>query len=99
MEHEREIGDATFMNLSYLCKMGNDWRKKLALRRKDATYLLLKRAANLQLQGQIRKANYLTELQHEEKRIKNYQSQMGASFPTHMRDRQVQIEEQIRNIK
>ena len=79
--------------------MGNDWRKRLALRRKDATYLLMKRTANLQLQAQIRKANYLTELQHEEKRIKNYQSQMGEAFPTHMRDRQVQIEEQIANIK
>ena len=90
------------MNLSCLSsklKMGSKWRKQLELRRKDATHLLLKRVANLQLQGQIRKANYLTELQHEERRIKNYQSQMGASFPSHMRDRQVQIEEQIRNIK
>ena len=79
--------------------MGNYWRKQLALRRQDAPRLLVKRAANLQLQAQIRKANYMTELQHEERRIKNYQSQMGASFPTHMRARQVQIEEEIRNIK
>ena len=79
--------------------MGNYWRKKLALRRRDAQQILVKRAANLQLQAQIRKANYMTELQHEERRIKNYQSQMGASLPSHMRDRQVQIEEQIANIK
>ena len=79
--------------------MGNYWRKKLALRRRDAPQLLVKRAASLQLQAQIRKANYLTELQHEERRIRNYQSQMGASFPSHMRDRQVQIEQLIANIK
>ena len=79
--------------------MGSYWRKKLALRRRDAQQILLKRAANLQLQAQIRKANYMTELQHERRRILNYQSQMGASFPSHMRDRQVQIEEQIANIK
>ena len=79
--------------------MGNYLRKKLALRRTDAQQLLLKRTANSQLQGQIRKATYMTELQHEQRRIRNYQSQMGASFPSHMRDRQVQIEEQIVNIK
>ena len=69
------------------------------MRRRDAPQLLVKRAASLQLQAQIRKANYLTELQHEERRIRNYQSQMGASFPSHMRDRQVQIEQLIANIK
>ena len=79
--------------------MGNYWRKKLALRRRDAPQLLVKRAANLQLQARIRKAHYMTELQHEERRIRNYQSQMGANFPSHMRDRQAQIEEQIANIK
>ena len=79
--------------------MGNYWRKKLALRRRDALQILVKRAANLQLQAQIRKANYMTELQHERKRIQNYQSQMGANFPSHMRDRQVELEEQIANIK
>ena len=79
--------------------MGQYWRKKLALRRRDAPQLLVKRAANLQLQAQIRKANYMTELHHEERRIRNYQSQMGAAFPSHMRDRQVQIEQEIRNIK
>ena len=79
--------------------MGNYWRKKLALKRRDAQKLLLTGTANLQLQGQIRKATYMTELQHEQRRIRNYQSQMGASFPSHMRDRQVQIEEQIANIK
>ena len=79
--------------------MGSYWRKKLALRRRDAQQILVKRAANLQLQAQIRKANYMAELQHEERRIRNFQSQMGANFPSHMRDRQVQIEEQIANIK
>ncbi len=79
--------------------MGNYWRKKLALRHRDAQQILVKRAANLQLQAQIRKANYMAELQHEERRIRNFQSQMGANFPSHMRDRQVQIEEQIANIK
>ena len=79
--------------------MGNYWRKKLALRRRDAQQILVKRAADLQLQAQIRKANYMTELQHEERRIRNFESQMGANFPSHMRDRQVQIEEQIANIK
>ena len=69
------------------------------MRRRDAPQLLVKRAANLQLQAQIRKANYLTDLQHEERRIRNYQSHMGAGVPTHTRDRQVQIEEEIRNIK
>ena len=93
------IEDGHSMKIIYHCKMGNYWRKKLALRRRDAQQLLVKRAANLQLQGQIRKANYMTELQHEQRRIRNYQSQMGASFPSHMRDRQVQIEEQIANIK
>ncbi len=75
------------------------WKKKLALRRRDAHNIIVKRAANLQLQAQIRKANYLSELQHEERRIKNFQSHMGSNFPTHMRDRQMQIEEQIANIK
>ncbi len=79
--------------------MGAYWRKKLAPRRRDAQQLLLKRSANLQLQRQIRKANHLSELEHEERRIRNYQSSMGASLPAHMRDRQVQIEEQIANIK
>ena len=79
--------------------MGGYWRKQLALRRRDAQQLLLKRSANLQLQRQIRKANHMSELEHEERRIRNYQSSMGASFPAHMRDRQVQIEEQIANIK
>ncbi len=79
--------------------MGAYWRKKLALRRRDAQQLLLKRSANLQLQRQIRKANHLSELEHEEQRIRSYQSSMGASLPAHMRDRQVQIEEQIANIK
>ncbi len=86
------------MILSSLCKM-TYWKKKLALRRRDAQQILVKRAANLQLQRQIRKANYMTELQHEERRIRNYQSQMGANFPSHMRERQAQIEEEIRNIK
>ena len=79
--------------------MGNYWRKKLALRRRDAPQLLMKRAANIQLQAHIRKAKYMTELQHEERRIRSYQSQLGANFPTHMRARQVQLEEEIRNIK
>ncbi len=79
--------------------MGNYWQKKLALRRRDAQQLLAKRAANLQLQRQIRKTTYMSELEHEQRRIRNYQSQMGASFPAHMRDRQAQIEEQIANIK
>ena len=79
--------------------MGAYWRRKLALRRRDAQQLLLKRAANLQLQRQIRKANHLCELEHEERRIRNFQSAMGAGLPAHMRDRQVQIEEEIRNIK
>ena len=79
--------------------MGAYWRKKLALRRRDAQQLLLKRSANLQLQRQIRKANHLSELEHEEQRIRSDQSSMGASLPAHMRDRQVQIEEQIANIK
>ena len=78
--------------------MGSTWRKKLALRRQDATKILVQRAANSHLQNQIRKANYMNELQHEERRIKNYESSMGANFPTHMRDRQVQLEEELRNI-
>ena len=79
--------------------MGAYWREQLALRRRDAHKIIQKRAANLQLQNQIRKGNRIHELEHEEKRIKNYQSQMGASFPTRMRDRQRQIEQEIQAIK
>ena len=75
--------------------MGNYWRRKLAERRRDALQLLAKRATNLHLQRSIRKATYLAEIQHEERRIKNYQSQMGASFPQHMRERQTWIEEEL----
>ena len=75
------------------------WKKKLALRRRDAQQILVKRAANLHLQRQIRKANYMSDLQHEQMRIRSYQSQMGANFPSHMRERQAQLEEEIANNK
>ena len=87
------------MKTTYPCKWEPIGEQKLALRRRDAQQLLVKRAANLQLQQQIRKATYMAELEHEHQRIRSYQSQMGASFPSHMRARQVQIEEEIRNIK
>jgi len=75
--------------------MGNYWRKKLAERRRDALQLLTKRAANIHLQRSIRKATYFAELQHEERRIQGYASQLGASFPQHMRERQTWIEEEL----
>ncbi len=75
--------------------MGIYWRRKLAERRRDALQLLTKRAANLHLQRSIRKAAYFAELQHEERRIQGYQSQLGASFPQHMRERQTWIEEEL----
>ena len=75
--------------------MGNYWRKKLAERRRDALQLLTKRAANLHLQRSIRKATYIAELQHEERRIQGYASQLGASLPQHMRERQTWIEEEL----
>ena len=75
--------------------MGNYWRKKLAERRRDALQLLTKRAANMHLQRSIRKATYLAELQHEKRQIQGYASQLGASFPQHMRERQTWIEEEL----
>ena len=47
------------------------------------------------LQRNIRKATYIAELQHEERRIHGYASQLGASFPQHMRERQTWIEEEL----
>ncbi len=79
--------------------MGNYWRKKLAERRRDALQLLTKRAANMHLQRSIRKASYISELEHEGRRIQNYQSQLGASFPQHMRERQTWIEEELAKSK
>ena len=75
--------------------MGNYWRKKLALRRRDALQHGVRKAANMYLQRNIRKATYIAELQHEERRIQNYQSQLGAAFPQHMRERQTWIEEEL----
>ncbi len=79
--------------------MGNYWRKKLALRRRDALQLLTKRAANIHLQRSIRKATYFAELQHEERHIQGYASQLGASFPSSMRERQTWIEEELAKSK
>ena len=67
------------MILSSLCK---DWvlEEKMALRRRDAQHILVKRAANLHLQRQIRKANYMCDLQHEERRIKKISKSDGGEF-------------------
>ena len=75
--------------------MGNYWRKKLALRRRDALQHGVRKAANMYLQRNIRKATYIAELQHEERRIHGYASQLGASLPQHMRERQTWIEEEL----
>ena len=79
--------------------MGNYWRTKLAERRRDALQRGVRRAANLHLQRSIRKATYIAELQHEERRIQGYASQLGASFPQHMRERQTWIEEELAKSK